>query len=257
MIGFSRSSVSLHHSAAIVATHDRLKPVTASGGAITRATSVDTGQVGCAENHRGVPGHPFSGRPNQQDRNADFPTCSLTPVPNRPGVFDLKLTGIDYAQQQFPSKDSTGKLLPADQSALASGSVWFRVATSESTSVTLTMDDHTYRAPTGQQATDRTGNNSSNKNVTVNGSWTARWNRAYTHSAGTAWDDTYRVAAGTVVREQVNSNFRADNVAAAIVARNSDFFMAILLSRPIPATMMPCFGHNSNGIEIGDRGAWG
>src|SRR5690606_38144361 len=68
-----------------------------------------------------------------------------------------------------------------------------------------------YRAPTGQQYADLPGNNHSNKSFTLPGSWSAAWHRAYTRSGGNSWDDTYRVSAGTVVRQITTSGSAADD----------------------------------------------
>ncbi len=182
-------------------------------------SNVDVGQhvrddvYGCTPfNYGEADGHPWSRddvRPDHPRSGSFVEECTLTEL--SPGVFELTLSGINYDLLNAPSQDSTGKTLPPDWDAVASGSLWFRVFTDRAGSIELQSSAPTYRAPTGQQYADLPGNNHSNKSFTLPGSWSAAWHRAYTRSGGNSWDDTYRVSAGTVVRQITTSGFAADD----------------------------------------------
>lgn len=192
----------------------RLTVTDTNGAPVNRAASVDTGQVGCAEQRRWSSGHPLSGVPADPRKNAPFPSCRLTAVAGRPGQFDLTLSRIDYSQQNVPTLDSMGRPLPTDRAAIAAGSVWFTVITDEPGSIQLRSSAPTYRAPTGQTATDDPGNNSVSKTHPLPGGFSSSWQRQYTQSGGVAWDDTYGLPAGTKVRQGVSSSLYQDDVPA-------------------------------------------
>ncbi|MDF2509180.1 MAG: hypothetical protein K0Q52_3039, partial [Microbacterium sp.] len=138
-----------------------------------------------------APGHPWSAQ-----------SCTLTPVAGTPGRFTLTLTGIDYSLAQVPTQDSAGNPLRTDAAAVASGQVRFRVASAGSTGVTLTSNAPTYTAPgSGAQATDDASNNTSSKTIQRAQGRSGGWDRRFTGSGGTSWDDSYRVAPGTEVRQ--------------------------------------------------------
>ncbi|WP_165367847.1 hypothetical protein, partial [Phytoactinopolyspora endophytica] len=159
----------------------------------------------------GAEGHPFSSVP-ENDRHTNFvEKCKLSPVDGQPGVFDLTLEGINYDLADVPELDSQGNLLPPNWDYVASGTVWFRVHTSEAGSIRLTSEAPTYEAPTGQEYDDLPGNNRTNKAYTLPGGWAAAWVRAYTGSGGTHWDDSYRVPAGTTLTAVANNTGGAIN----------------------------------------------
>ncbi|WP_309102995.1 hypothetical protein [Microbacterium sp.] len=168
------------------------------------------GGVGCSPFNAFVAGgHPWSGIPdssslpeNQQTSFVD--SCTLTPVAGQPGVFDLTLTGINYDMATVPTKDSTGAILPTDWSYIASGSLWFRVATDRAGSISLQSNAPTYQSTTGLASVDLTQNNTTTKAYVLPGLWSASWWRPYTGAGGSNWDDTYRVSAGTKVVQYVN-----------------------------------------------------
>ncbi|HEX2175465.1 MAG TPA: hypothetical protein VHG70_06110 [Nocardioidaceae bacterium] len=167
---------------------------------------------GCTSHDLGqADGHPYSSVPTHHMHSNFVESCTLTPVAGQPGVFDLTLSGINYELLNAPTHDSFGNALPANWNYVASGMVWFRVVTNQAGSIRLTMDPHTYQAPTGQQFADLPGNNVSNKVYTLPGGFSAAYLRNYTGNGGTRWDDTYRVSPGTTVWTYVANHFSSDN----------------------------------------------
>ncbi|MBN0039100.1 DUF11 domain-containing protein [Cellulosimicrobium cellulans] len=157
-----------------------------------------------------APGHPWSGGGHPADQTAPFvSSCTLTPT-GVPGQFTLTLTGIDYSLAQVPTRDSQGNPMRSDASAVASGQVTFRIATTTNTGTTLTSNAPTYVAPgSGDSATDDPSNNTTSKAIQFPGAYSAAWERGYTGAGGTAWDDSYRVSPGTEVRQVVSIDVRS------------------------------------------------
>ncbi|WP_454859789.1 DUF7507 domain-containing protein [Promicromonospora soli] len=189
-------------------TH-RLELADSNGAAVTVGTS-NNDVVGCSPfDSERASGVPWSERPGSPaDQQTSFvDSCTLTPVSGQPGVFDLTLTGINYDLAAVPRYDSTAAKdpLPTDWDYVASGSLWFHIATSQSGSITLQSNAPTYTSTTGLTSTDLTANNSTSKTYLLPGDWTAPWFRGYTGSGGTRWDDTYRVPAGTTVMQYVRN----------------------------------------------------
>lgn len=171
------------------------------------------GAKGCTEfDMSGADGHPWSHAPGHPRSTRFVDSCTLTPVAGQPGVFDLTLSGIDYDLFNVPRLDSFGNPLPADWDVVASGMVWFRIATSQAGALRLQANAPTYVAPTGQRYTDPAGNNASNKTYVLPGGFSAAYVREATGNGGTRWDDTYRVAAGTTVMTYVANHMGSDNV---------------------------------------------
>jgi hypothetical protein len=168
-------------------------------------TSYDFGAGG------GAAGHPYSSVPENPRHTNFVDSCTLTQV--GPNTFELTLQGINYDLLNVPELDSQGNPLPPNWDYVASGTVWFRVTTSEPGSVRLTSSAPTYTAPTGQQYTDLADNNTTNKAYVLPGGWSAGWIRSYTFSGGTQWDDSYRVPAGTTVTAFANNTGGAINAA--------------------------------------------
>jgi uncharacterized repeat protein (TIGR01451 family) len=149
-------------------------------------------------------GHPWSGGTHPANQSTAFPsTCTITQT--GANTFQLTLTGIDYAPANVPTLDSAGNRLPVDQVALASGSIWLRVNTASSGSAILTSDAPTYTSAGGQTAQDDPSNNTESKAWTTPGLYSSGWGRGYTGSGGTTWDDTYRVSAGTLVGQYMDT----------------------------------------------------
>ncbi|WP_436698775.1 DUF7507 domain-containing protein [Nocardioides sp. BYT-33-1] len=173
------------------------------------------GVQGCTEHDLGnADGHPYSTVPTNPRHTNFVDTCTLTPVAGQPGVFDLRISGIDYSLLNAPTHDSFGNPLPANWDYVAAGQLWFRVQTNQGGSVRLTSNAPTYTAPTGQQVADLAGNNTATKTYTLPGGFSAAYLRQYTGNGGDRWDDTYRVAAGTTVWTYVANHLSADNVPA-------------------------------------------
>ncbi|WIB76986.1 DUF11 domain-containing protein [Curtobacterium sp. MCPF17_002] len=191
----------------------RLTVADSNGGDVSVGTSGRGNTVGCGPFNSDIAsGNPWSELPNYPaDQIASFvDSCTLTEV--SPGQFDLTLSGINYDLLKNPTKDSAGAALPTDWSYVASGSLWFHVATNQPGSLSLTSDAPTYTSATGMLSTDLPSNNTTNKAYTLPGSWSASWNREWTGSGGSPWDDSYRVSAGTTVRQVATNAFSADAV---------------------------------------------
>ncbi|WP_168798277.1 DUF11 domain-containing protein, partial [Nocardioides sp.] len=195
----------------------RLTLTDSNGRPVTVGTHPNVGQEdnqgvqGCTEfDMWNADGHPWSHVPGHPQSTNFVDSCTLTPVTGMPGVFDLTLTGINYDLLNVPRLDSANKPLPTDWDYVASGMVWFRVATSQAGSLSLQASAPTYRAPTGQTSTDLAGNNASSKVYTLPGGFSSAFIRWYTGNGGTPWDDTYRVAAGTTVAT-VTTNWLSGN----------------------------------------------
>jgi uncharacterized repeat protein (TIGR01451 family) len=186
----------------------RLRLTDSNGARVTPGTD-RAGIVGCSPfNAARASGIPWSGVNGSPDKTTSFvDSCTLTPVAGQPGVFDLRLTGINYDLANVPTRDSTiaGDPLPTDWSYIASGSLWLHVATNRAGSITLQSNAPTYTSTTGLRSTDLTANNRTNKTYVLPGRWAAPWYRPYTGAGGTNWDDTYRVSAGTTVAQYVHN----------------------------------------------------
>lgn len=190
-----------------------LQLTSSTGSPISIGTSFDPASpgTGCLPRLTGGGSHPWSEGSAVGDPSREAPfvdSCELVVVDAAAGRYDLVLTGIDYSLTQVPTHAGNGLTLPADRYAIATGGVWFRVDTVESGSLQIDVLPHTYTGPGGQSVDDDTANNSTNKAYIREGSWVAAWNRGFTGSGGTPWDDSYRVAPGTEVQQNVNNNHR-------------------------------------------------
>lgn len=155
----------------------------------------------------GATGHPYSARtPNGHEQYTLHPTCELVQL----GAtrFRMTLRNIDYTLAQVPSLDSTGRPLPVDRLAIASGMVHLKMTErlASNTSVSLRSSAPTYAAPTGQTDTDEPGNNTSNKSVVLPGDWSNYWHRS---TGGTPWDDTSQHATGSEVMSLTTDYYAA------------------------------------------------
>ncbi|THI93250.1 DUF11 domain-containing protein, partial [Nocardioides sp.] len=150
-------------------------------------------------------GHPWSGGTHPANQMTSF-VGSCTLVQTGPTTFRLTLTGIDYEPASPPTVDSAGNRLPVDEVALASGSIWIRVETTQSGSVQLVSSAPTYTSVDGDVAQDDVANNTESKAWTTPGLYSSGWGRGYTGSGGTTWDNTYRVSAGTDVGQYMDTD---------------------------------------------------
>ncbi len=169
---------------------------------------VDGAGVGCSPfNYGTAPGHPWSGIPSYpaDQQTAPFESCTLTQT--GAGQFSLTITGIDYDALQYPTADSTGQPLPTDWDYVASGLLWLDIATNTNGSINVTATEPTYTSTTGLESQGLDSNNETSKVYTLPGSWSASWDRNWTQSGGTAWDDTYRVSEGTEVRAYTTNSY--------------------------------------------------
>ncbi|WP_069112076.1 LPXTG cell wall anchor domain-containing protein [Jiangella alba] len=153
---------------------------------------------GAAGGPAGAIGHPWSDDTHAAEQTAPFVDgCTLTQT--APDTFTLTLTGIDYSRVQVPTHDSTGRPLPSDTQAVASGSVWFRVSGVQNDSITLTSDAPVYTSPAGETSEDDASNNVSNKTWTRGG-----WSNAYRPNYSGVevpswWSNQFKASPGTVV----------------------------------------------------------
>jgi uncharacterized repeat protein (TIGR01451 family)/LPXTG-motif cell wall-anchored protein len=157
-------------------------------------------------------GHPWSGGGHAADQTAPFvDSCTVTPT-GTPGVYTMTVSGIDYSRDRVPARDSSGNLLPVDRTAVASGSVVFRVPSTVNVSVELSASAPTYRSALDPTVTaqDEPGNNTASKVWTVDGSWASAFIRYWTGSGGNNWDDTYRLAPGSTVMVHNNSRLHVN-----------------------------------------------
>ncbi|WP_430867359.1 hypothetical protein [Demequina aurantiaca] len=146
-------------------------------------------------------GHPNSGAGSATERTAPTATtCTITRVGST-NNFNLTLTGIDYSLAQVPTKNSGGGSLPVDRSAVASGKFIVNIQSAAGGSVTVSANTPTYTSADGTATSvDDASNNASSKAFTNPGLWISSWNRPFSGSGGTSFDDTFRVSPGTLVR---------------------------------------------------------
>ncbi|MCP2638169.1 DUF11 domain-containing protein, partial [Microbacterium sp. HD4P20] len=152
-------------------------------------------------------GHPWSGGSHPTNQMTSF-VGSCTVAQTGPNTFQMTLSGIDYDPANIPTRDSAGNLLPTDQVALAAGSLFVRTFNVPGGSTTVTASAPTYTSTTGLTAQDDPSNNSETKTWQPLGTYSSGWGRGYTGSGGTTWDDTYRVAAGTVVGQYLDTGWQ-------------------------------------------------
>ncbi|MGK3951766.1 hypothetical protein ACLKM7_05495 [Microbacterium sp. I2] len=152
-------------------------------------------------------GHPWSGGSHPSTHMTSFVgSCSVAQT--GPNTFQMTLNGIDYDPANIPTRDSAGNLLPTDQVALASGSLFVRTFNVPGGSTTVTSSAPVYTSVTGLTAQDDPSNNSETKTWQPLGTYSSGWGRGYTGSGGTTWDDTYRVAAGTLVGQYLDTGWQ-------------------------------------------------
>jgi uncharacterized repeat protein (TIGR01451 family)/LPXTG-motif cell wall-anchored protein len=170
------------------------------GGAITVGSQACTAFTGGFAD-----GHPWSGGTHPANQlTSTVGSCTFTKT--GANTFTLTLSGIDYTPASPPTLDSTGRRLPTNEVALASGSIWIQVATSQAGAVQLTSNAPTYTSTSGQTAQDDGSNNTESKAWTTPGLYSSGWGRGYTGSGGTTWDNTYRVAAGTPLGQYMDTD---------------------------------------------------
>lgn len=173
----------------------------ATGEAIVAGADLCTPFTGA-----GATGHPWSGASAEHpERVAPFvDDCTLTQA--APGAFELTLTGIDYSLVQVPTHDSTGRPLPTDSVAVASGSIWLTKLGTQNSAIELSASTPTYVAPgSGATDVDDAENNGASRQL-VRGSWSNAWRPEYSGvDTGSWWSNLFEVAPGTPV-ESVNTN---------------------------------------------------
>lgn len=171
---------------------------------------------GCVPRYTGNAGHPVSeGSSLAADRIAPFvENCELVAVDVATGRYDLVLTGIDYSGTLRPTKDSGGRPLPADRTAVATGTTWFRVNSDSGNGsiAAQVLGPPTYTAPTGQTSTDDPANNEASRAWVGVGGWTERYNPGYTGGPGESFANNYLVAAGTTVQQSITNSMGVGDI---------------------------------------------
>ncbi|WP_430869121.1 DUF7507 domain-containing protein [Demequina aurantiaca] len=187
--------------------------------------------------------HPNSGAGSDIEQTApEAGTCSITRVGST-NNFILTLTGIDYSLTQVPTENSSGYLLRVDRSAVASGKFTVNVESAGGGSATVSANTPTYTSADGTATSaDEAFNNTASKAFTNPGVWISSWNRPFSGSGGTSFDDTFRVSPGTHVRSstyftQSVSNFNladTQNVGLCTILDNKyvDYETAYMVTAP-------------------------
>ncbi|TLM70891.1 DUF11 domain-containing protein [Pseudarthrobacter sp. NamB4] len=184
-----------------------------------QATAYGVGPQACSPFTGDWPadGHPWSGGNHPAEQTTSFvDNCTFTQT--GPNTFRLTLTGINYSPASAPTEDSTGARLPTDQVAVASGSIWLRFNTTAlNGAIDLSATAPAYTSTAGNTAQDDPSNNTSSKSWVGPGIYSSALVRSYTGNGGTNWDNTYRVAPGTTVRQYLDTALqrnvaRADNL---------------------------------------------
>ncbi|WP_203136995.1 DUF11 domain-containing protein [Microbacterium sp. JZ31] len=201
-------------------------------------------------------GHPWSGGDHPAEQTVSpVDTCTIQQL--GPNSFRLTLTGIDYEPVNPPTRDSTGAALPADQVAVASGSIWLRVVPGSGASLTLQSSAPTYTAPSGETAQDDPANNSVTKTWTYPGAFTSPWVRGYTGSGGTNYDASYQVSPGTEIQQVLVTGYpgidRADNLpvglCTAVDTRYLTFAGVETTAASVPGAVIQYFVGNHASVD--------
>lgn len=134
-------------------------------------------------------GHPWSDDSHPAEQTAPFAgTCTLTRNSNT--NYTLTISDIDYSKMQVPTLDSTGRALPTDRQAVASGEIWIRFNTEAgSGQVSVTSSAPQYTAADDSTFTDDADNN------TTSQAWTAGLHYGGWRGSNN-WGDTLRLARG-------------------------------------------------------------
>lgn len=177
--------------------------ITTAGTNAATVRAVD-GTYGCdtfTTTILGASGHPWSGGSHSADQMANF-VDSCTLVWTSTNTYTLTLTGINWSVLNAPTKDSAGKLLPADAKVVASGVIYFQVDpawTAPTAGMTVTASAPTYTSPQDPTATvrDDSSNNTASKLIHFFTGWSGIWGRGGTGT--TSWDDQLRMSAGATL----------------------------------------------------------
>lgn len=146
-------------------------------------------------------GYPRSDSAAGADQRAAFPTCTITR--DSKNNFTLTLSGLNYAQSSYPTKDGAGVDLPSDWNVIASGKIRMYFEYTDPGNLTVKASAPTYTAPSsGATSADDPSNNTHSARYT-RGTQTGGW-QPQTMSPrpiGSYWNDTFRQLAGGPVRQ--------------------------------------------------------
>jgi len=215
-------------------------------------SSISVGSQQCTPFTTGIAnGHPWSGGSHPADQMVTpVTTCAVQQT--GPNAFRLTLTGIDYNPATPATKDSTGAGLPADQVALASGSIWLHLVPTSAGSISLQSSAPTYTSASGTDtAQDDPSNNTVTKTWFYPGTFTSPWNRGYTGSGGSNYDNTYVVSPGTTIRQTLLTGLpgmdRADTLGIGMctpVDTKYLTFVDIVPGQPAPGAVIEYYVGN-------------
>lgn len=169
-------------------------------------------------------GHPNSGAGSPAERTAPTADCVITPLGGN--QYQMTLTGIDYSLAQVPTESSGGDTLPVDRTAVASGRFLVVVNAPDAGSVQVQANTPTYTSVQDQTSVDDAANNTATKSWANPGLWISSWNRHFTESGGSPFDDTYRMSAGSTVQQ---STYFAQLAAGLPLADNNNMMLCTIL----------------------------
>ncbi|WP_181158409.1 SpaA isopeptide-forming pilin-related protein [Leucobacter massiliensis] len=148
-------------------------------------------------------GYPRSDSAAGSDQKAAFPTCTITR--SSKNNFRLTLSGLDYAQSSYPTKDGAGVDLPSEWNVIASGKISMYFPYTEPGNLTVTVNAPTYTSPVSGQASADDGSNNTHSVPYTRGSHTSGWQpqTMRPRPIGSYWNDTFRQLVGGPVRQGV------------------------------------------------------
>lgn len=193
-------------------------------------------------------GHPWSAGSHPAEQMANQVACSLTPTAT-PNQYTLTLSGIDYSPANVPTLDSSGKPLPTDRDAIASGAVVFRVPTPGSGSVQLQSSAPTYTAAgtTAITVQDDASNNTATKAFTVPGAWSSAFLPQSVGSTVSAWSGQIETSAGSQITIQQHWLLHSGETPATVMQACSVY----------DSRWMSFNGHVTRGIGTGQNTSFG
>ncbi|GAB3615917.1 hypothetical protein GCM10027416_04740 [Okibacterium endophyticum] len=226
------------------------------------ASSISVGGQQCTPFTTGIAnGHPWSGGSHPAESMVSpVDTCTIQQLDA--DTFRLTLSGIDYEPATPPAQDSTGAALPVDQVALASGSIWLRIVPTTAGSVTLESSAPTYTSASGTAtAADDPANNTVTKTWFFPGTFTSPWQRNYTGSGGTNYDDSYVVSPGTRIQQGLVSGLpmidRPDDLPIGMCSPVDTRYLDFQDARPnanVPGAVIAYYVGNHASVNPGSPG---
>ncbi|MFB4349802.1 beta strand repeat-containing protein [Microbacterium sp. CR_7] len=171
-------------------------------------------------------GHPWTSGNHPADQLSRFvSSCNITQT--GANTFNLTLTGIDYSAVTAAQKDSTGAGISPSVDVIATGEIVLRVNSAAAQTINIQANTPTYTSVSGATYTDNAANNQAQKVIVDFGAFATVWDRIYTNSGGTNWDDTYRVPTGE--RVQASAITGMGPIFAGLVPADAQFGLCMPL----------------------------